>query len=198
MLFYIIYIFIISTLIYTININIILNIITTIFYYSDNALFLIGIYLGIIFKLIKNNRIKFKKYNYKLQIFIVFDIFKIFYIKYNLLMILISLLISLFIINSNKINKFIIILLYIIFPINGFVINKILYNKTNYSLMIVPSFIYIIIRYYDLFIKSSYKNIVGFIILLLSSYILYKDNKKRNIIIIFLLFIYLFYYFILP
>ena len=126
------------------------------------------------------------------------------YINYNLLLIIISLIISISLLNKkyqdNKIRKIIYLILYIVLPISSYSIYYLIKGQKNHLLVIIPSILYINSSYFNVFINSNYKNIVGFIILLINGFLLHKnnDNKKRNIIIIFLLFIYLFYYFILP
>lgn len=195
MLFYTLYIFIFASLIKLLNINIIIEIINIIFYYSSNSVYFIGIILGIILKILKTNKLK----NINKYLFLIFiDITKIILIKYNLLFILISLIITIFIISIKNINKVILYILYLIFPISSYIFIYKLKNIKNYYLIIFPCLVYVIFKYYKIIINCSYKNIIGFIILFMLSYFLFNNNtKKRNIIIIFLLFIYLLYFFIL-
>ena len=199
MLFYIIYIFIFDSLIKYLNINIIINIIKNIFYYSNNSLFILAIIMGIIIKIFINNK---NKINIKIIPYIIIDIIKMLFIKYNLITILISLLLVLFLPKkyiNNKIYKILIVFLYIVLPINIYMIIYKTTNKKNPYLIIIPTTIYCILTNIDIIIKSSYQNIFISILFFIISYILYeKNHKKRNIIIIFLIFIYLLYYFILP
>lgn len=163
---------------------------------------LIGILLGIMINVIINNKI-FKKNILRKTIFISFDILKMLFIKYNILFILLSLLLSISI-NNDKLenknnNKFLTIILYVLLPINGYITNLKLYKNKDILLLVIPNIIYIFVKYKNIIVNSSYKNILCSIIIGIISYFLAKkQNKKRNIIFIFLLFIIMFYYFILP
>lgn len=187
------------------NINIIINIITKIFYYSNNSVLFFGIIFGILIKTLIDNKNKhnIKKVS-KFIIFIIIDIIKIFLIKYNLVFIIISLLISLFFINYKPYKNQIFIkiflhIIYIIFPISSYQIVRSIYNNNLKILYTVPTFIYIFITNYKVLLTSSYKNIVICILMMIISYYFYNNkNKKRNIIIIFLLILYLIYYLMLP
>ena len=196
MLFYIIYIFIISSLVKYLNINIIISIISTIFYYSNNSIFLYAITAGISLKILFKNKLK-KDRIIKIIPFIIIDLIKIFFIKYNAIFILISLLISILLINNKlKINKYILLIIYIIFPITGYIVYFKNNTINNTILITIPLLIFILVNSIPNILTLSIRSTCIFIVLAFISYMLY-NHKKRNITLIFLLFIYLFYYFIL-
>ena len=196
MLFYIIYIFIISSLVKYLNINIIISIINTIFYYSNNSIFLYAITAGISLKILFKNKLK-KDRIIKIIPFIIIDLIKIFFIKYNAIFILISILISILLINNKlKINKYILLIIYIIFPITGYIVYFKNNTINNNTLITIPLLIFILVNSIPNILTLSIRSTCTFIVLAFISYMLY-NHKKRNITLIFLLFIYLFYYFIL-
>ena len=196
MLFYIIYIFIISSLVKYLNINIIISIINTIFYYSNNSIFLYAITAGISLKILFKNKLK-KDRIIKIIPFIIIDLIKIFFIKYNAIFILISILISILLINNKlKINKYILLIIYIIFPITGYIVYFKNNTINNTILITIPLLIFILVNSIPNILTLSIRSTCIFIVLAFISYMLY-NHKKRNITLIFLLFIYLFYYFIL-
>ena len=196
MLFYIIYIFIISSLVKYLNINIIISIINTIFYYSNNSIFLYAITAGISLKILFKNKLK-KDRIIKIIPFIIIDLIKIFFIKYNAIFILISLLISILLINNKlKINKYILLIIYIIFPITGYIVYFKNNTINNTILITIPLLIFMLVNSIPNILTLSIRSACGFIVLAFISYMLY-NHKKRNITLIFLLFIYLFYYLIL-
>lgn len=129
--------------------------------------------------------------------FLIIDLIKIFFIKYNAIFTLISLLISILLINSKiKINKYILLIIYIIFPITGYIVYFKNNNENNNILITIPLLIFMLLNSIPNMLTLSIRSTCGFIALAFISYMLY-NHKKRNIILIFLLFIYLFYYFIL-
>ena len=196
MLFYIIYIFIISSLVKYLNINIIISIINTIFYYSNNSIFLYAITAGISLKILFKNKLK-KDRIIKIIPFIIIDLIKIFFIKYNAIFILISILISILLINNKlKINKYILLIIYIIFPITGYIVYFKNNTINNNILITIPPLIFMLVNSIPNILTLSIRSTCIFIVLAFISYMLY-NHKKRNITLIFLLFIYLFYYFIL-
>ena len=199
LLFYIFYIFIVESLIKYLNINIIIKIIKTIFYYSNNTFFILSIIVGIIVKIFISNK---KKFHTKIIPLIVIDIIKMLLFKYSMLTILISLLLTTFISKkyiNNKIYKGFIIFLYIILPINIYILHFKITNKKDSYLIMVPTILYFVLTNINVIIKYGYQNILISILFFIISYIFYENkHKKRNIIIIFLIFIYLLYYSILP
>lgn len=186
MLIYLIFIFIIKNLLSFVDIKSTFYILNTIFNYQKINIFFISILIGILIKniIINRNNLKnlFKNKKYLFLIYIL--IIKNMLITYNLITITIGLIISI-ILKKFKINRKILYIFYVLFPI-----------YINDELLIIDTLINIIKIFNIQIINSSLINLLYSFILLSVSYFTY-DNKKRNVIITFLLLIYLIYYIIL-
>ena len=209
MLLYILYAFIIINLIYFINIGTLLNIIKIIFYDTSNNTFFLAIILGIAICLISNLKKLKIKYLKKYLNFIIIDILKIIFIKFNYVLIITSFIISLLLIflnkyfKFNKVLKILLFIMYIVTPLSSIILIKISNNidKGNISFILLLELFIVIFKQNINFISlSSVKTIIGCLIIIIFT-LLNKNNllniKKRNIITIFLILIYLIYYYIL-
>ena len=206
MFIYLLFSFIFCILIHFININYVLKIINLIFYNSHNNLLYIGVFLGILIKILLNTKIT--KDIYKYIPLILLDILKIHLIKYNYILVIFSLLISIiyvFLLRkriNNKLIKILVIISYFISPISLIILIRILDNKiSNYSVFLAPYLLIFIINNINILFSFNLLNLLYFIIVLLFSFNMFNINinikQKRNITTIFLLLSYLFYYYFL-
>ena len=195
MLIYLFYSIFISSLLLFIDINSILYLHKKIFFLSDNNILFLGILIGILYKLF--NKINFKEYK-KCIVYFFVDLFKILFLNYHLIVILISLIITfvLKLFNIN-VNHKILFIIYLILPISSYYIlnnNDININKSKIILLfdIIVFTIYFVIK--NNFYINIYNSLFFLFITIFSFFIYNHKYKKRNILIIFLFIMYLLYY----